>query len=90
MKPAIVREPKNSAPKIGPPGICETIAGKVMNDSPTPVSPSSSLTSTPCWNAKKPRVANTPIPARISNDEFANATTRPGAVRLDLRLRYEA
>ena len=90
VKPAIASEPKNRAPKIGPPGISETMAGKVTKDSPTPAMPSSSDTSTPCRKARNPSVANTPMPARISKDELANATTRPGLVRFDRRLRYEA
>ena len=91
MNPAIASDPKNSTPKIGPPGICETIAGKVMKDRPTPVRPSSSLDrDRPAGTRRSPRVAKTPMPARISNDEFAKATTSPGAVRLARRLRYEA
>ena len=39
--------------------------------------------------AMNPSVANTPMPARISNDEFAKATTRPEPVRSVLRLRYD-
>ena len=38
---------------------------------------------------RKPRVANTPMPARTSNAELEKPTTRPELVRFDLRLRYE-
>ena len=47
VNPAMASDPKKSAPKIGPPGISDTIAGKVTNDRPTPAMPSRSETATP-------------------------------------------
>ena len=45
------------------------------------------LTGFPEAVAINPRAAKTPRPARISNEEFANPTTRPDPVRSDFGLR---
>ena len=37
----------------------------------------------------KPSAAKTPMPARISKPELANATTMPEPVRSVLRFRYD-
>jgi hypothetical protein len=38
----------------------------------------------------KPRAEKTPIPARISKEEFANPATRAVPVTFEFFLRYEA
>ena len=83
-----MRQMKKTTPQIGPPGIWETSAGKAMNASPGP--PLTSSQPAPAADeTRKPRVANTPMPARTSNAELEKPTTRPELVRLDLRLTYE-
>ena len=72
---------------MGPPGIIEMICGKVTKDRIGPVRPSTLATATPCWWAMKPTAPNTPMPARISKEEFAKPATSAVPVRFDLGLR---
>src|SRR5699024_5432251 len=88
VRPARMRQMKNTTPQIAPPGICEISAGKAMNASPGPPL-TSSHPAPAAEETRKPRVANTPMPARTSNAELEKPTTRPELVRLDLRLTYE-
>ena len=85
--PATVNEPKNRKPNRSPPAPkLEMIFGKAIKARPIPPDTTSS-TFAPELNAIKPSAAKTPIPARISNDELANATTTPEPVRFVLRFR---
>ncbi len=86
VTPAKTRAPKNSTPMIDPPVACDTIVGKATNARPMP-EVATPETSVPCAWAMNPSAANTPMPARISKPELANATTRPEPVRSVLRLR---
>ena len=86
VRPARMRQRKNTTPQIGPPGICEMRAGKAMNARPGPP-PTSSQPAPADVVTRKPRVAKTPMPARTSNAELEKPTTRPELVRLVLRLR---
>ena len=87
VMPAKTRETKNSTPRIGPTAPAWLmICGKAMKARPIP-EPATSLTGLPEAVAINPRAAKTPRPARISNEEFANPTTRPDPVRSDFGLR---
>src|SRR5690554_74455 len=88
--PATVNEAKNRKPNKSPPApMLEIIFGKAIKARPIPPDTTSS-TVEPELNAIKPKAANTPIPARISKDELASATTAPEPVILVLRFKYEA
>ena len=87
VTPARTREEKKRTPKRGPPGIIEMIFGKVTKDRIGPVRPSTSDTLTPPWWAMNPTAENTPMPARISKDEFAKPATSAVPVKFDLRWR---
>ena len=63
------------------------IFGKVTKERIGPVRPSTSETLTPPWCAMKPTALKTPMPARISKDEFAKPATSAVPVRFDLRWR---
>ena len=71
VNPANTSDKKNNTPN-SPfiPGNSLMICGKTTNASPTPAE-ATSLTSTPCCTAMKPRAANTPIPASNSKAELA-------------------
>src|SRR5690606_38005737 len=85
--PATVNEAKNRKPNRSPPAPkLEMIFGNAIKARPIPPDTTSS-TLAPELNAIKPSAAKTPIPARISKDELANATTIPEPVRLVLRFR---
>jgi len=86
VKPAINREPKNSTPNRGPPGIWLIMVGKAMNANPIPEVATSS-TATPEVEAMKPRVAKTPIPAKTSKPELDSPTTVPRPDKFERRLR---
>ena len=86
VRPAKTREPKNSTPRIAPNGASETMVGKAMNARPMPPLATSD-TGVPEAAAMKPSAAKTPMPARISKPELANATTMPEPVRSVLRFR---
>ena len=87
VTPARTRDEKKSTPKRGPPGIIEMIFGNVTKERIGPDRPSTSDTLTPPWWAIKPIALKTPMPARISKEEFAKPATRAVPVRFDLGLR---
>src|SRR5690606_1935277 len=85
--PATVNEAKNRKPNRSPPAPkLEMIFGKAIKARPIPPDTTSS-TFAPALKAIKPSAANTPIPARISKDELASATTIPEPVKLVLRFK---
>ena len=86
VKPAMVSEPKNSTPKMAPPGISLMMVGKAINARPMPLE-AASFTVVPLWAAMNPSAENTPMPANTSNEELANAVTMPVPVRLVRGLR---
>ena len=87
VSPAMEKEEKKRTPNRAPPGIWEMTVGKVTKDRLTPLIPLRSATLEPWTWAMNPRVANTPIPARISKEELAKAATMPVPTRLERRLR---
>ncbi len=87
VHPASTSEPKNRMPnRPGANGSVLMMAGKATNARPTPVSDSSAI-GAPDSRAMKPSTANTPMPHRISNEEFAKPTVNAEVVMSDLRLR---
>ena len=82
----MVSEPKNSTPKMAPPGISLMMVGKAINARPMPLE-AASFTVVPLWAAMNPNAENTPMPANTSNEELANAVTMPVPVRLVRGLR---
>ncbi|GHJ23728.1 hypothetical protein TPA0909_53420 [Streptomyces albus] len=86
VMPAMARETKKRKPKAAPIGICEMTVGKAMKASPTP-SVTTSPTATPLACAMKPRVAKTPMPARISKELLAKPATSAEPVRSERRPR---
>src|SRR5574344_1553417 len=87
VTPATVNEAKNKKPNKSPPAPkLEMIFGNAIKAKPIPPETTSS-TDEPALYAMKPSAAKIPIPAKISKDEFASATTKPDPVKLVLRFK---
>src|SRR5690606_12025339 len=84
VRPASTSEPKNSTPSREPAGASLMIVGNTTNANRMQLA-TTSVTATSLACARKPRAANTPLPASSSKPEFERPTTSPEPVMSFLR-----